>query len=81
MRARERAFLKSESSLSIRVPGIAGQFTFTKGPCTPRGALMDETSQNFFSRAAFAQNQNGNVQARGAFDRCRTACIASDGPK
>ena len=50
------------------MPGIAGQFTFTNGPSRQGERLMDETRQDFFARAAFAQNQNRNVQAGGALD-------------
>ena len=61
-------FSKPNNSLSSSVPGMAGQLTFTQRPVAPRRTGMDEAREYLFARTAFAEEEDGNVEAGGTIN-------------
>jgi hypothetical protein len=53
------------SSLSISSPGIAAQFTFTKGPAAKGLFGVDVRGQQFLAGARFADEQHAGIGAGG----------------
>ena len=66
--AGESALLKSEKLALDQCARNRRAIDFHKGSAVPGRGVVDEVRQNLFPGAAFAQNQNGNVEARGPLD-------------
>ena len=82
VRARESAFLESKQFAFEQRAGNRRAIHFHERAFPPGRALVNETRQHFLASAAFTEDQNREHSSRAARDTfCRTACMASEGPK